>query len=63
MGALFQDRLAVRRNIILTLTLTLFRELWQSLASKNVNMEAEEAAALEAVARWQSMKIQQTEEN
>jgi hypothetical protein len=34
--------------------------LRQSLASKNVNTEAEEATALEAVTRWQPMKIQQT---
>jgi hypothetical protein len=33
----------------------------QSLVSKDVNMEAEEAAALEAVTRRQPVKIQQTE--
>jgi hypothetical protein len=33
----------------------------QSSLSKNVNTEAEEATALEAVARRQPMKIQQTE--
>jgi hypothetical protein len=32
-----------------------------SLASKNVNPEAEEATALETVARRQPVKIQQTE--
>jgi hypothetical protein len=32
----------------------------QSLASKDVNMEAEEAVALEAVTRQQPVKIQQT---
>jgi hypothetical protein len=34
----------------------------QSPASKDVNMEAEEAMALEAVTRRQPVKIQQTEE-
>jgi hypothetical protein len=33
----------------------------QLLASKDMNMEAEEAMALEAITRQQSMKIQQTE--
>jgi hypothetical protein len=33
----------------------------QSLASKGVNTEAEEATALEAVTRRQPVKIQQTE--
>jgi hypothetical protein len=32
----------------------------QSLASKYVNMEAEKAMALEAITRWQLVKIQQT---
>jgi ribosomal protein S2 len=33
----------------------------QSQASKGVNTEAEEAMALEAITRWQPVKIQQTE--
>jgi hypothetical protein len=33
----------------------------ESLASKDVNMEAEEATALEAVTRQKPVKIQQTE--
>jgi hypothetical protein len=33
----------------------------QSLANKDVNMEAEEATALEAVTRRPPVKIQQTE--
>jgi hypothetical protein len=33
----------------------------QSLASKGVNKDAEEATALEAIARRQPVKIQQTE--
>jgi hypothetical protein len=35
----------------------------QSLDSKDINMEAEEATALEAVTRRQPAKIQQTEKN
>jgi hypothetical protein len=33
----------------------------QSLASKDVNMEAEEAKEWKAVTRWQPVKIKQTE--
>jgi hypothetical protein len=33
----------------------------QSLASKDMNMEAEEASVFEAVTRQQPVKIQQTE--
>jgi hypothetical protein len=33
----------------------------QSLASKDMNMEAKEATALEAVTRLQPVKIEQTE--
>jgi hypothetical protein len=33
----------------------------QPLASKDINMEAEEATALEVVTRQQPVKIQQTE--
>jgi hypothetical protein len=36
-------------------------ELRQSLDTKDMNMEAEEAMALEAVTRRQLVKIQQTE--
>jgi hypothetical protein len=35
--------------------------VWQSLASKDVNTEGEEATALEAVTRRQQVTIQQTE--
>jgi hypothetical protein len=38
-----------------------WRVVRQSPAIKDVNMEAEEATALEAVARRQPVKIQQTE--
>jgi hypothetical protein len=37
------------------------RDARQSLASKDVNTEAEKATALEAVTRRQPVKIQQTE--
>jgi hypothetical protein len=35
----------------------------QSPASKDVNMEGNETTALEAVTRWQPMKIHQAEKN
>jgi hypothetical protein len=35
--------------------------MWESLASKDVNMEGEEATAVEVNTRWQPVKTQQPE--
>jgi hypothetical protein len=71
LGEMFSTRSVPRLDNEEQLRLRVFRrhlEKWelfarQSLTSKDVNTEAEEATALEAITKRQPLKIQQTEKS